>query len=148
MNASAIHGAISDHTGSMSTPKLNYEVASNLGGVALKEGLLRHGPGQTISYKSEDMSNTQCYTLDSLKLRRLDILKIDVEGMELDVLNGAVDSINKLKPVLITEWIHCGTEPITNFLTDFEHFMLGGNNIISVHTSETKLINFVKKKMK
>ncbi len=149
MNASAIHGAVSDKSGSILVPKLNYEIASNFGGIAMKDGLLRHDPGQPISYDKQNMHNTHCYALDDAGLRRLDILKIDVEGMELDVLKGAEDIISELKPVIITEWIHCGTKPITDILNDgFEHFMLGGNNIVSVLTSETKILNFVKKKMK
>ncbi len=149
MNASAIHGAVSDKSGSILVPKLNYEIPSNFGGIAIKDGLLRHGPGQPVSFDKQDMYNTHCYALDDAGLRRLDILKIDVEGMELDVLKGAEDIISELKPIIITEWIHCGTQAITDFLNNgFEHFMLGENNVVSVLTSETKIINFVKKKMK
>jgi FkbM family methyltransferase len=147
MNTGAIHGAVSDTTGNILIPRVDYEVASNFGGIAMKDGLLQHSPGQLISYDKENMINTKCYALDDLNLKRLDLLKIDVEGMELDVLKGATKSITRLKPVLITEWIHIGTDPITDFLKDFEHFTLGGN-IISVPKSETKILNFVKKKMK
>lgn len=45
---------------------------------------------------------------DILQLRsRIDFIKIDTEGHELEVLNGAVDAIDRLKPVLAFE---CGTE--------------------------------------
>lgn len=37
-------------------------------------------------------------TLDDLKLTRLDLLKIDAEGMDLEVLYGAADTIRKLRP--------------------------------------------------
>lgn len=148
MNAGAIHGAVSDTSGNIAVPRLNYEIASNFGGIAMRDGLLRHDPGQPISYDKQNMVNTKCYALDDLNLRRLDLLKIDVEGMELDVLKGASKTISQLKPVLITEWIHIGTDPITDLLKDFEHFMLGGNNIISVYKTETKILDFVKKKMK
>ena len=148
LNAGAIYGAVSDTSGDMLIPRVDYGITTNFGGIAMKDGLLRHDPGQPISYDKQNMINTKCYALDDLPLRRLDLLKIDVEGMELDVLRGAHKTIDRLKPVLITEWIHIGTAPITNMLKDFEHFMLGGNNVISVHKSETKLLSFVQKKMK
>jgi FkbM family methyltransferase len=44
---------------------------------------------------SEDVPAT---TIDSLALPRLDFLKIDVEGMEIDVLKGAHETIRKWKP--------------------------------------------------
>ena len=37
-------------------------------------------------------------TIDSLALSRLDFLKIDVEGMEIDVLKGASNTIHAFKP--------------------------------------------------
>jgi FkbM family methyltransferase len=40
-------------------------------------------------------------TIDSLHLPKCDFLKIDVEGMEQDVLEGAVQSIALHSPVLV-----------------------------------------------
>ena len=45
---------------------------------------------------------TEVRTLDSYKLNP-DILKIDVEGFEVDVLQGAVETINKTHPKIIIE---------------------------------------------
>jgi FkbM family methyltransferase len=42
-------------------------------------------------------------TLDNENLVDLDVLKIDVEGFELEVLNGAKETINICKPVIICE---------------------------------------------
>lgn len=142
LNAKVIHGAVSSLSGTMQVPRINYEVLSNFGGIAMRDGLLVHGPGQELSYDKHDMDVVNCFALDDSKLSRLDILKIDVEGMELDVLKGAAVTINKLKPVVITEWIHCGAEIITFFLEDFEHFKLGGN-IVSVPLSETRMRDYV-----
>lgn len=41
--------------------------------------------------------------LDDMGIQKMDILKIDVEGFELDVLNGAMHCIEKLKPRIIIE---------------------------------------------
>jgi|SRR5579862_5579063 len=40
----------------------------------------------------------ECVTVDSLDLPRLDFLKVDVEGMEIDVLDGARASIDRHLP--------------------------------------------------
>ena len=142
LNAKAVHGAVSSLSGTMRVPRINYEVLSNFGGIAMRDGLLVHGPGQDLSYDKHEMNAVNCFALDDSQLSRLDILKIDVEGMELDVLKGASVTISKLKPVVITEWIHCGVEAITSFLKDFEHFKLGGN-IVSVPMSETRIRDYV-----
>jgi len=146
MNVKAVHGAISNVSGTMCVPRINYEVLSNFGGIAMRDGLLVHGPGQELSYDKHDMDIVSCFALDDSKLSRIDILKIDVEGMEMDVLRGAQASIEKLKPVVITEWIHCGKEVIKSFLFDFEHFLLGGN-VVSVPDTEKHLVAYVSSRL-
>ena len=42
-------------------------------------------------------------TLDSYSFKRVDLLKIDVEGFELDVLLGAENTIRQFKPRIIIE---------------------------------------------
>lgn len=42
-------------------------------------------------------------TIDDLHLRRCNLIKVDVEGMECDVLEGAKDTISKYRPVLFVE---------------------------------------------
>ncbi len=51
--------------------------------------------GREISYKS--------VKIDDLDLTQLDLLKIDVEGFEVKVLQGALQTITKLKPKIIIE---------------------------------------------
>jgi hypothetical protein len=42
-------------------------------------------------------------TVDSLELPRCDMIKVDVEGMELQVLQGAVATIGRCRPILYVE---------------------------------------------
>lgn len=60
---------------------------------------------QNMLIKSCEAHHTLVETkkLDDLGIKRMNILKIDVEGFELDVLNGAIHSIEKLKPRIIIE---------------------------------------------
>lgn len=38
-----------------------------------------------------------------MKITRLDFLKMDVQGAEIEILNGAIEIINKYKPIIFTE---------------------------------------------
>ena len=42
-------------------------------------------------------------TLDEHKFNNVDVLKIDVEGEELNVMKGAVETIKKCAPVIVIE---------------------------------------------
>lgn len=62
---------------------------ANFGGIAMADA----GPGEDVSV----------VTIDGLSLPTLHLLKIDVEGMELDVLRGARDTIARHRPVIYAE---------------------------------------------
>ena len=49
------------------------------------------------------ITTEKCITIDSLGLKELDFIKIDVEGAEFEVLAGAAETIKKLHPVIILE---------------------------------------------
>lgn len=52
-----------------------------------------------------DNGPIQVIALDSLKLTRLNLLKIDVEGFELECLKGARDTIARCTPLIVAEAI-------------------------------------------
>ena len=47
--------------------------------------------------------NIQCRKLDSLNIENIGLIKIDVEGFEIEVIKGAKDTILKNKPIMIIE---------------------------------------------
>ena len=49
------------------------------------------------------VTTEKCITIDSLNLDKCDLMKIDVEGGEWDVLNGAHLTLTKYMPVIILE---------------------------------------------
>jgi FkbM family methyltransferase len=85
----AIRAAVGDANGTVEMPVLDPYAAQNFGGVSV-------GPsaaGDTVPLVMLDN-----YTLPSLRL-----LKIDVEGMEINVLNGARRTIATHRPLLYVE---------------------------------------------
>ena len=58
-------------------------------------------------FNSTQITNTpgdvQCRTLDSFNLNDIDFIKIDVDGFEIEVLEGAVETITRNKPVINIE---------------------------------------------
>ncbi len=56
-----------------------------------------------ISCDDENSIKTKTSRLDDFTLGHVKLLKIDVEGFEMEVLQGAVDTIKKYKPKIIIE---------------------------------------------
>ena len=58
-------------------------------------------------------------TIDSLNLSRLDLIKIDVEGMELEVLQGAEATLGRFRPIIIVEQLKASKQEITTVLASY-----------------------------
>ncbi|CAB3751449.1 FkbM family methyltransferase [Paraburkholderia solisilvae] len=63
------------------------------------------------------MEHVPLLTLDSLNLPRVDFLKIDAEGYDLRVLQGAEATISRCRPFIFVEADEQSTTDITNLLT-------------------------------
>ncbi|MEO1224394.1 MAG: FkbM family methyltransferase [Pseudomonadota bacterium] len=87
-NVWAYFAAVGRTNGTAKIPTPNYAQAGNYGGVSVTEGA-----GDTVPLM----------TVDSLKLDAVHLMKIDVEGMEADVLAGAKMTIKRHRPVLYLE---------------------------------------------
>jgi FkbM family methyltransferase len=87
-NVAAYRRAVGSEGGTVRVPPLDYRQTNNFGGVTL-------GGSQ-----GEDV---EVVTIDSLGLSRLRLLKVDVEGMETEVVSGARATIGRLQPALYIE---------------------------------------------
>ncbi|MDC1366187.1 FkbM family methyltransferase [Pelagibacterales bacterium] len=62
--------------------------------------------GASLSPRSEvpgELIEIQCRKLDSLNINNIGLIKIDVEGFEIEVLKGAKETILRNKPTMIIE---------------------------------------------
>jgi FkbM family methyltransferase len=88
-NTRALLAGAGRERGIAQVPVLDYAAANNFGGISLGMG----GPSEPV----------EIIPVDMLGLARCDLLKIDVEGMEGEVLAGATSTITRFRPVLYVE---------------------------------------------
>ncbi|WP_232470779.1 FkbM family methyltransferase [Caballeronia hypogeia] len=117
LNARARLAALGDTLGEIVIPQPDYYSAGSFGSLELRETNNVLGIGQNVSYDPEKGVAVPMINIDSLKLERLDFLKIDVEGMEMDVLRGAVGTLKRCAPILLVETIKGDETSIREFLS-------------------------------
>lgn len=130
-NARAVWAAVGAESGQMMMPRPNYLQSGSLGSLELRYGPRTEFIGQAVSYETSDMEAVLLVKLDGLQLPRVDLLKIDVEGMELEVLAGAKETIERCRPVMMIEFIKVTPEAICEALLPYEYdFTTHGLNLI------------------
>ncbi|MDC3263424.1 FkbM family methyltransferase [Pelagibacterales bacterium] len=83
--------------------------------------------------------NIQCRKLDSLNIENIGLIKIDVEGFEIEVIRGAKDTILKNKPVMIIENEIVHTKDTNELFTTMNEF--GYDKYICNSIGKLKKIN-------
>ena len=76
-------------------------------GLSDQPGVLRYTPNNwntgAVSLSDSGDCEIGVKTLDNFNLQRIDLLKVDVEGMEWEVLRGARDTIKRCRPLIYCE---------------------------------------------
>ena len=92
LNVHAIQKAIGGANGSALFPLMDPSQPGNFGEASLR------GASTAASTESVDMQS-----IDALALQRLDFIKADIEGHELALLEGAIDTLRRLRPIVYLE---------------------------------------------
>jgi FkbM family methyltransferase len=139
-NAAALNAVITDKPGVIMMPQLDYLVPASFGSLELRKSSNTEFIGQPVDYSEEKLRPVQGITIDSLAAPRIDFIKIDVEGMELEVLAGAAQSIAKNKPVLLIETIKADAAKLCEWLIarGYKVFHVG-INALAVHAADPVL---------
>jgi FkbM family methyltransferase len=136
-NARATHAAVSSHTDGMKMPVPNYVTPGSFGSLELKHRENTEFIGQAIDYSDAQMVNVPTVTLDSLRLPRIDLIKIDVEGMEIDALKGGVNCIGNLRPMLFIETIKSDKNALGEWLANLGYRTIeSGMNFFAIHNTD------------
>jgi FkbM family methyltransferase len=139
-NATALNAAVTDKLGILMIPQPNYLTSASFGSLELRQSPTNEFIGQAINYAKENLRPVQAITIDSLKLTRIDFIKIDIEGMEMEALTGAAQSIAYNKPTLLIEAIKSDATTLREWLISREYKVFSvGINVLAVHASDSIL---------
>ncbi|MEI6559303.1 MAG: FkbM family methyltransferase [Rhodospirillaceae bacterium] len=114
-NVHCHHLAVGDREGEIEVPQFDYHRPLNFGSVEF-------GPRQREPLSQERgndparLETVGLTTLDRFAFPRVDLIKIDAEGMEHQVLSGAALTIERCRPVLFVEHTKAGTEALRHRL--------------------------------
>ena len=139
-NAIAMHAAVSSENGTMKIPTPNYLTASSFGSLELRQRDGNEFIGQPIDYSDANAVAIRKITLDALNLSRVDLIKIDIEGMELEALDGARGTIEKSRPILLVELIKASRELLRAWLEQRGYQVVdAGLNLLAIHKTDQTL---------
>jgi FkbM family methyltransferase len=136
-NAHAVWAAVGAENGQIAVPVPDYFTPSSFGSLELRQRDGNEFIGQAVDYSPEKTKPTPLLALDGLDMHRLDFMKIDIEGMEMEALSGARNQIARFKPQMLIEKIKSNEAEIGAFLADlgYKTFPLG-LNLLAVHESD------------
>lgn len=136
-NARALWAAVGARNGTIDVPVPDYFKPSSFGSLEIRKKASTEFIGQDIDYAPDKARSTQMLALDSLQLPRVDFMKIDIEGMEMEALEGARQTLARCKPQLMIEKIKSNENDIKELLLQagYQLFPMG-INILAVHQSD------------
>jgi len=136
-NATAIHAAVAGANGSMRVPVPDYLSPGSFGSVELRPRPDGEFIGQALDYSDARTRQIRCFTLDSLAGPRLDLIKMDVEGMEAEALAGGARLIATHHPILLVEWLKSDKSQLSRMLEGHGHRVFEqGRNLLAVHLDD------------
>jgi FkbM family methyltransferase len=136
-NARALNIAAGDADGTMLVPQPDYTKPGSFGSLELIGSNGNEYIGQDIDYRPDAMKSVPVQRIDSLGIARVDFIKIDVEGMEVPVLSGAIESIRRDKPYIFVEYTKTGGDRLIRLLEGigYKHWYFH-NNLFAVATDD------------
>lgn len=136
-NARAIWAAVGKARGVINVPVPDYFTPASFGSLEIRQTERTEFIGQDIDYSAENAQVTQMMPIDELALTRLDFVKIDIEGMEMEALEGARATIAACKPMMMIERIKSNEGEIRDFLTSLDYGVYSmGINLLAVHQDD------------
>jgi FkbM family methyltransferase len=145
-NATAMNVAVGEKVGLLEIPTLDYTIPSSFGSLEIKPLPAREIIGQDVNY-DDHLTKVASFTIDSLNLERVDLIKLDIEGMELDALKGCDSTIHRHHPIIYAEYHKVGEQPIKDFIEDYGYKTYHNNrSLICLHESDDINLTIVEQK--
>jgi len=136
-NVTALHAAIGERDGSLMMPVLDPTKPASFGSLEL-----RPKTGEHIGQIPEGSQPVPMVTIDALAPARVDLIKLDIEGMELDALAGAEATVARCQPVIFAERTKCGEVELADWLMG-RHYKIHpvGMSFLAIHHDDPILAN-------
>jgi FkbM family methyltransferase len=136
-NARAIWAAVDAQEGFLDIPQPDYCQPGSFGSFELQRAIDTEDIGQAIDY-DKPTSHVRTMKIDDLDCGRIDLVKLDIEGMELDALGGAIAVLKRDRPILCIEVIKIDRDALESFLQSlgYKLFVHNAMNAIAVHTND------------
>lgn len=123
--------AVGDKPGKIEIPQYDYSKSMDFG--AVEFGSQQRYPVDQQRMKSVEWA--QMVTLDGLNFPKADMIKIDVEGMEQQVLDGALNIIKDKQPVLFVEHFKSDKNKLIEWIEALGYKVhINGMNILGIPT--------------
>ncbi|MFC1955010.1 FkbM family methyltransferase [Chloroflexota bacterium] len=114
-NVKIFNVVVSDCAGFVSVDAANFTASDNLGKFSLSSNLL----STPVDFSNVTIELT---TLDSYHMDRCDLIKVDVEGMEYNVLKGSIETLRHCRPLVFAECLSLNSGWQTILLMRGEEF--------------------------
>jgi FkbM family methyltransferase len=128
-NVYCFNMAVSDKAGRLDIPLYDYSKPMDFGSVEFG-GEQKYAVDQQRGKSTEAV---QMITIDGLNIARVDLIKVDVEGMEQQVLDGAINTIKSKQPVMFVEHFKSNKGAITKWFEALNYkIYVNGMNLLCV----------------
>jgi len=139
-NAVAMHAAVAAENGIISVPTPNYLEPGSFGNLELNPSDDNEYIGQDIDYSPENCVPVQKIAIDTLELARVDLIKLDVEGMETEALAGAAQTIARCQPIVLVETVKANGDELRAWLGQREYVTVdAGQSLLAIHRADETL---------
>ena len=136
-NARVIWAAVGAESGTLRIPTPDYLTPASFGSLELRKSGTTEDIGQAVDYADGALSPVRMTAIDDLGLTRVDLIKIDIEGMEMEALYGARAVLERFKPVLMVERIKSAEDEIRGLMTGLGYrVMIVGPNLLAIHETD------------
>ena len=144
-NVYCYNQAIGDTEGLIEIPQFDYNQPLNFGSVEFGPSQVEQ-LSQSRKYDPESVEHVPITTIDRFDWKRVDLLKVDVEGMEVQAILGAHRTIQQCRPLLYVEFVKSDVDRLRYLIADFQYELFEiGFNYLAVARERIHMMHVVER---